>query len=98
MVTGETCTIIDLDTAMRGYAAIDYGDAVRSVMGANCDKSRIEEVKRGFLRGAGGSTAKLKQNRCLMEFYIRWENLRRATSSTVTAKTDRKSVGRERVC
>lgn len=55
MVTGESCTIIDLDTAMRGYAAIDYGDAVRSVMGANCDKSRIEEVKRGFLSGAGES-------------------------------------------
>lgn len=55
VVTGESCTIIDLDTAMRGYAAIDYGDAVRSVMGANCDKSRIEEVKRGFLSGAGES-------------------------------------------
>ena len=40
---------------MRGYAAIDYGDAVRSVMGANCDKSRIDEVKRGFLSGAGES-------------------------------------------
>ena len=55
VIIGEKCTVIDLDTAMSGYAALDYGDMVRSVCGIGyADLDRISSVTDGFARGLGG--------------------------------------------
>lgn len=55
IILGDVCTVIDLDTTMEGYAAIDYGDMIRSV----CDGDRlnftvIKAVTDGFADGLGG--------------------------------------------
>ena len=48
-------TIIDLDTAMYGYAAIDYGDLVRSVCkNGITDLSAVRDITAGFLQGLDG--------------------------------------------
>ena len=49
IIIGEPCTVIDLDTAMHGYAAIDYGDMIRSA-----DMSDIERLTQGFAEGLDG--------------------------------------------
>ncbi len=55
VVFGEKCTVIDLDTVMSGYAAIDYGDLIRSVCTSeNTDLAVIRDVSRGFARGIDG--------------------------------------------
>ena len=55
IILGDVCTVIDLDTTMKGYAAIDYGDMIRSV----CDGDRlnytvIKTVTDGFAEGLDG--------------------------------------------
>lgn len=55
IIFGEKCTIIDLDTAMEGYAAIDYGDMIRSVCTAEqLDFTKIRDITNGFADGLGG--------------------------------------------
>ena len=49
IIIGEPCSVIDLDTMMQGYAAIDYGDMVRSA-----DISRLDELTKGFAEGLDG--------------------------------------------
>lgn|GEM_PF-3272399 len=46
-------TAIDLDNVMYSYAAIDYGDLIRSLAGAG-DLSAAEQVTRGFAAGTAG--------------------------------------------
>ena len=46
IIIGKPCTVIDLDTAMNGYAALDYGDMVRS-----SDTGDTEALTRGFAEG-----------------------------------------------
>lgn len=56
IVFGEKCTIIDLDTAMPGYAAIDYGDMIRSVCTAErIDYKAIQDITKGFADGLDGA-------------------------------------------
>ncbi|MCD7890329.1 MAG: aminoglycoside phosphotransferase family protein [Ruminococcus sp.] len=55
VVFGEKCTIIDLDTASEGYAAIDYGDMIRSASGSEkLDFAAIHDVTEGFADGLEG--------------------------------------------
>ena len=54
IVMSSPPTIIDLDTVMYGYAAIDYGDLVRSVCGENADISAVQQVTAGFADGLSG--------------------------------------------
>ncbi len=55
IIISDTPTIIDLDTAMYGYAAIDYGDLVRSVCrGKEQFMTEISEVTQGFALGLDG--------------------------------------------
>ena len=55
IIIGDTTTIIDLDTVMYGYAAIDYGDLVRSVCrGEVIDTAAVSDITRGFSLGLGG--------------------------------------------
>ena len=55
VIISDTPTIIDLDTAMYGYAAIDYGDLVRSVCrGKEQFLTEINEVTQGFAQGLDG--------------------------------------------
>ncbi len=49
IIIGEPCTIIDLDTAMYGYAAIDFGDMIRSA-----DENDIIALTEGFAEGLDG--------------------------------------------
>ncbi len=52
IIISATPTIIDLDTVMRGYVAIDYGDLVRSVCHGNeTDIQAIREITHGFSQG-----------------------------------------------
>lgn len=51
VITGERCTVIDLDTAMKGYAAFDFGDMIRSVLP---DMIAVRNVAKGFAEGLGG--------------------------------------------
>lgn len=55
VIFGETPVIIDLDTTMQGYAAIDFGDLVRS--SGKADGSAltvIRDITRGFAEGLEG--------------------------------------------
>ena len=55
VIFGEKCTVIDLDTAMDGYAAIDYGDLIRSVCTSEqLDFKVICDVTNGFAAGLEG--------------------------------------------
>ncbi|SHM53471.1 phosphotransferase enzyme family protein [Ruminococcus flavefaciens] len=55
IIVSEKMTIIDLDTAMYGYAAIDYGDLVRSVCrNVISDLNAVREITSGFAQGLGG--------------------------------------------
>ena len=53
IIIGETCTVLDLDTVMTSYAALDYGDLVRSVCGGGFSAEKVGEVTRGFVEGTG---------------------------------------------
>lgn len=55
VIFGERCTVIDLDTAMEGYAALDYGDMIRSVCTAEkLDLTAVRDITLGFADGLGG--------------------------------------------
>lgn len=55
VITGSVCTVIDLDTVMEGYAAIDFGDLIRSVCGNGAaDLSRVRAASSGYAAGCGG--------------------------------------------
>ena len=55
VIFGEICTVIDLDTAMPGYAAIDYGDMIRSVCATDeLDFTVIRDISKGFADGLDG--------------------------------------------
>lgn len=55
IIFGERCTVIDLDTAMEGYAALDYGDMIRSVCTAEkLDLTAVHDITRGFADGLEG--------------------------------------------
>lgn len=55
IIISEKMTIIDLDTVMYGYAAIDYGDLVRSVCkNGITDLSAVRHITAGFAQGLGG--------------------------------------------
>ncbi len=54
VIIGDYCTIIDLDTIMNGYAAIDYGDMVRSVCGMKPDMNAVSELTKGYADGLEG--------------------------------------------
>ncbi len=55
IIFGEVCTVIDLDTTMKGYAAIDYGDMIRSVIiGENIGFKAVKSLTEGFVRGLNG--------------------------------------------
>ena len=55
VITGDMNTIIDLDTAMNGYAAIDYGDLARSVTVGErkTDIAVMRALTEGYREGAG---------------------------------------------
>ena len=56
IILSDIPAIIDLDTVMYGYAAIDYGDLVRSVCrGKGADLPEIRNVTRGFAAGLDGT-------------------------------------------
>ena len=55
IIIGDTPAIIDLDTVMYGYTAIDYGDLVRSVCrGKEPDMQAVRDITHGFAQGLGG--------------------------------------------
>ena len=55
VITGRIPTVIDLDTVMCGYAAIDYGDMIRSLStGGEPDINRIRSATSGFAEGLFG--------------------------------------------
>ena len=55
VIMGSRPTIIDLDTVMYGYAALDYGDLIRSVCGGGePDLSVIRSATKGFAEGTEG--------------------------------------------
>lgn len=54
VILSEPPTVIDLDTVMRGYAAIDFGDLVRSACSAGrLDYTVLRNITRGFADGVG---------------------------------------------
>lgn len=64
VITGQKYTVIDLDTIMYGYAALDYGDMVRSVCGGGIDLQAVHDLTKGFAEGLGGILTK-KENATL---------------------------------
>ena len=52
VITGTKCTVIDLDTVMNGYAAIDFGDLIRSL--GTLDTDSIRAAAEGFAEGLDG--------------------------------------------
>ena len=55
IIMGSPAVIIDLDTVMYGYAAIDYGDLVRSVCrGGVSDLNPVRDMTSGFAQGLSG--------------------------------------------
>ena len=56
IIMGKNCTIIDLDTAMTGFAAIDFGDLIRSACTINrSDHLKIiKNITEGFADGLDG--------------------------------------------
>jgi hypothetical protein len=53
IIRDDTSIIIDLDTVMKGYTAIDYGDMIRSVSGT-LDFRSVRDITGGFSDGLGG--------------------------------------------
>ena len=54
IIFGERLTVIDLDTAMRGYICADYGDMIRSVTADKFSLTAVHEATKGFAEGLGG--------------------------------------------
>ena len=54
IIAGNPVCIIDLDTVMNGYAAIDYGDMVRSVTSSDLSLNTIKQITEGFADGLNG--------------------------------------------
>ena len=55
VIISDKCTIIDLDTAMQGFAALDYGDLIRSLCSNGTPSAeRISCITQGFAKGLGG--------------------------------------------
>ncbi len=55
VILGNIHYVIDLDTVMTGYAALDYGDLVRSVCTKNSlDTANLTAITKGFAEGLGG--------------------------------------------
>ncbi|MBQ8182019.1 MAG: aminoglycoside phosphotransferase family protein [Ruminococcus sp.] len=54
VIFGESPAVIDLDTASRGYAFVDFGDMLRSVTSEVFDIQKISAAVSGFAEGAGG--------------------------------------------
>ncbi len=54
VIFGEPPAVIDLDTASRGYAFVDFGDMLRSVTTNGFDMQKISESVKGFAEGVGG--------------------------------------------
>ncbi|MBQ9899108.1 MAG: aminoglycoside phosphotransferase family protein [Ruminococcus sp.] len=57
VLTGERCTLLDLDTLSRGWAALDFGDTVRSSCPENPDIPTITDIARGYAEGMQGLLA-----------------------------------------
>ena len=55
VIFGEIPAVIDLDTASRGYAFVDFGDMLRSVTTNIFDMQNISEAVKGFAEGIGGT-------------------------------------------
>ena len=71
IIIGLAPTIIDLDTVMYGYAAIDYGDLVRSVCRSKgFDISSVRGITKGFSQGLGGILS--PQERSSLYYGILW--------------------------
>lgn len=62
IITGNPCTVIDLDTVMYGYAAVDYGDMLRSVCRKSFDVASVSELTKGFADGIGGLLTDAEKN------------------------------------
>ena len=54
VIFGGPCTVIDLDTVGKGYAALDYGDMVRSVCKSESDIPLLVPLTEGYAQGLGG--------------------------------------------
>lgn len=54
VIFGKKLTIIDLDTAMNGYIAADYGDMIRSLTAKGYDAEKVCDATEGFAKGLGG--------------------------------------------
>lgn len=54
IIFGRKTTVIDFDTAMRGYICADYGDMIRSVTASGIDMQAVREITEGFAEGLGG--------------------------------------------
>jgi hypothetical protein len=55
LILKKNCTVIDLDTVMQSYAAIDYGDMIRSVCPSELlELTVIRDVTNGFALGLDG--------------------------------------------
>lgn len=53
IIFGKVPAVIDLDTASRGYAFVDFGDMLRSVTSDGFDMDKISEAVKGFAEGVG---------------------------------------------
>ncbi|MDE7364873.1 MAG: aminoglycoside phosphotransferase family protein, partial [Ruminococcus sp.] len=58
IIFGEKITIIDFDTAMRGYICTDYGDMVRSATNKSFDLQTVYQITEGFADGLDGLLTK----------------------------------------
>lgn len=54
IIFGRKTTVIDFDTAMRGYICADYGDMIRSATTKYVDMQTVREITEGFAEGLGG--------------------------------------------
>ncbi len=54
IIFGRKTTVIDFDTAMRGYACADYGDMIRSLTTKRFDIQIVRDVTEGFAEGLEG--------------------------------------------
>ncbi|MCM1528576.1 MAG: aminoglycoside phosphotransferase family protein [Alistipes sp.] len=54
IISGRRTTVIDFDTAMRGYICADYGDMIRSVTTKVFDMQTVQEITEGFAEGLDG--------------------------------------------
>ncbi len=62
IIFGKTPAVIDLDTASRDYAFVDFGDMLRSVTSDGFDMQKIHEAVAGFAEGVGDLLTKDELN------------------------------------